>query len=225
MTSKIPDNGTIELWDVAKLVPYENNAKKHSDEQIDGLIKLIQQFGWTQPIVIQKTTGSIIAGHGRRLAAIKMGLKKVPALVLDISDAETRALRLADNRAASTDYDTQMIQTEIYDLKDLGYDLLSLNFNEQELAFLQDKIGELDESAFIDDISSAVEHQKTTNADKQALVDEQDAPLAKAFGFKRFTIAQSRRVKAFMTQIEVDTGKTGALALMAYFDEIKISAK
>jgi len=224
-TPKLPNDGKIELWDVDKLVPYEKNAKKHPDEQIDGLIKLIQQFGWTQPIVVQRATGSIIIGHGRRLAAVKMGLKKVPVNVLDVTDEQARALRLADNRASSTEYDTSLIQSEIFDLKDLGYDLDTLNFSDKELEFLDGGLDEIDDSAFVEDVSAAVEKQKEDNAAKQELVDQQDAPLAKSFGFKRLTIEQGRRVKAFMTRVEIETGKTGVHALMAHFDGLGVPAK
>lgn len=214
--------GKTELWNVADLIPYENNAKKHSPEQIKKLVVLIKRVGWTQPIVVQKSSGSIIAGHGRRLAALDMGLKKVPVFVLDVSDDEAKAIRLADNRISSTDYDTAMIQSDITDLKDLGYDIDIIGFDEKELSFLTEEVGMFDEDAFVGDISEAVEAQKASNTVKAEALDEQDAPLAKSFGFKRLTIAQSRRVKAFMSQAEANSGRIGVAALMAHFDSLGI---
>ena len=69
----------IELWDIDRVKPYGLNAKKHDDKQVDGIINSIQRFGWDQPIVVD-ANGEVIKGHGRRLAAIKIGLKKVPVL-------------------------------------------------------------------------------------------------------------------------------------------------
>lgn len=221
MTKPLPE-GKIEIWDVDKLVPYEKNAKKHEPAQVQKLVALIQRYGWTQPIVVQKATGSIIAGHGRRLAALEMGLKKVPVNVLDVTDEEARALRLSDNRVTSTDYDASLVQQEIYDLKDLGFDVHSMGFDVRELDFLAEDVSLIDESVFAEDISQAVETQKDTNANHQAKIDEQEAPLAKSFGFKRMTVAQGRRVRAFMDRIETDFGVTGVAALMAHFDDIGV---
>lgn len=221
MTKSLPE-GKIEIWDVDKLVPYEKNAKRHEPAQVQKLVALIQRYGWTQPIVVQKATGSIIAGHGRRLAALEMGLKKVPVNVLDVTDEEARALRLSDNRVTSTDYDASLVQQEIYDLKDLGFDVHSMGFDVRELDFLAEDVSLIDESVFAEDISQAVETQKDTNANHQAKIDEQEAPLAKSFGFKRMTVAQGRRVRAFMDRIETDFGVTGVAALMAHFDDIGV---
>lgn len=221
MTKSLPE-GKIEIWDVDKLVPYEKNAKRHEPAQVQKLVALIQRYGWTQPIVVQKATGSIIAGHGRRLAALDMGLKKVPVNVLDVTDEEARALRLSDNRVTSTDYDASLVQQEIYDLKDLGFDVHSMGFDVRELDFLAEDVSLIDESVFAEDISQAVETQKDTNANHQAKIDEQEAPLAKSFGFKRMTVAQGRRVRAFMDRIETDFGVTGVAALMAHFDDIGV---
>lgn len=213
---------TMEIWDVSALVPYAENAKVHDPKQVTALTRLIKQYGWTQPIVVQRGTGSIIAGHGRRLAAIEMGLKKVPVCVVDVSDDEARLMRLADNRVASTDYDATKIQSEIFDLKDLGLDISLMNFNDKELAFLTEDIAELDMSAFVDDISDAVEVQKTDNAAKEREIGASDSPLSKAFGFKRLNISEGRKVKAFMTALEVKFGKTGAAALIDHIDSYEL---
>jgi len=222
MDQSIIEKGRIEIWEVARLIPYDKNAKKHSDEQVEKLAKLIEKMGWTQPIVVQRSSCSIIAGHGRRLAAIFLGLKKVPVVVLDVSDAEARALRLADNRVASTDYDAALIKTEILDLSDLKFDIDLLGFDKGEIAFLDDAVMAIDESVFVDDISGAVEDQKAENAARQAEIDKTNAPLAKSFGFKNLSVEQSRRVKRFMTKIEAKAGVSGADALMIYFDEIGV---
>ena len=186
-------NETMEIWEIDRLVPCPTNAKIHSPEQVTALTRLIQLYGWTQPIVVRRENGEIIAGHGRRLAVIELGLLKVPVIVMDVTEDEARLLRLADNRVVATDYDATLIQSEIIDLKDLGFDISLMAFNDKELAFLTEDIGAIDASAFVEDISIAVETQKTDNVEKQKEIGASDAPLAKAFGFKRLTVGEAAR--------------------------------
>lgn len=209
---------TIEIWDINKIVPYAANAKKHPKEQIIKLANAITKFGWTQPIVVWKN-GEIIAGHGRRLAALHLGLTKVPVICRkDLSKAEADALRLADNRVTSTDYDQSAIQDELRrladELKDTDLDLSDLGFDAKEIDFTMADLGEIDESFFVEDISSAVEKQKTDNENAIAETDDTAAPATDAFGFKRVTIAQSRQIRDLMAQAESGTGLKGAEALI-----------
>lgn len=214
----------IELWSIDRVLPYENNAKKHSPEKIEQIVSWIRKTGWTQPIVVQKSTGLIIAGHGRRLAALKLGLTSVPVIAKDVSDIDAKAMRLADNQAVSTDYDTGLLQSEIVELQALGFtDMDDLGFNEKELGFLNESVAVFNDDAFIDDISAAVEEQKSANTKQQDEMDAQDAPLSKAFGFKRMTIAQGRKVRAFMNFVETETGKSGAAALIAHIETLGVA--
>lgn len=215
-----PKHVQTELWALDRLIPYENNAKKHTPEKIDQIAAWILARGWTQPILVQRSTGSIIAGHGRRLAAIKLNLKNVPVIPLDVDDGEARKMRLADNALVSTDYDIQKMQNEIFELKNLGFEIDNLGFSIKELDFLNETIVQFDDEAFIDDITVAVETQKTENVKKQAETDGQDTPLSKIFGFKRLTIAQGRKVRSFMSFIEQETGKNGAEALMTHIQQL-----
>ncbi|PZR92267.1 MAG: chromosome partitioning protein ParB [Stutzerimonas stutzeri] len=207
----------IELTEIGALVPYEANAKKHSDQQVADLSRLIQKAGWTQPIVVDKD-GVIIAGHGRRLAAIKLGLKKVPVIWRrDLSKAEADALRLADNRIASTDYDQAAIQIELQRLADeLTGDLKlsDLGFDEKELDFTLSDLGDINEDFFVDDVSAAVEEQKQSNEKAIETTDDTAAPVGDALGFKRVTIAQSRELRELMARVEQRSGKKGVEALI-----------
>lgn len=208
---------TIDVWDITKIIPYEANAKKHSDAQVADLANLISKAGWTQPIVVWKN-GEIIAGHGRRLAALKLGLKKVPVIVRDdITKAEADALRLADNRVTSTDYDQALIQDELQRLaNELSGDLTleDLGFDAKELDFSLADLGELDDSFFVDDVGEAVEQQKKENESSIEATDDIAAPVGDALGFKRVTIAQSRQLRELMAGIETKTGKKGVDALI-----------
>jgi ParB-like chromosome segregation protein Spo0J len=209
-------NKAVELIDIGLIKPYPNNAKKHADEQVERLSKLITRFGWTQPIVVDADY-VIIAGHGRRLAALKMGLQKVPVIVRDdLTPEEANALRLADNRVASTEYDLGMEQAELASLfdADLGFDLTDLGYTERELSFATDDLGSMDDTIFVEDISAAVEEQKTANKEKVAEVDDIAAPVADALGFKRVTIAESRKIRELMAKVEQRAGKKGVDALI-----------
>lgn len=221
MTKTDTPDLAIELWEVEKLVPYELNAKKHPEEQVTKLANLIQKSGWTQPIVVWKN-GEIIAGHGRRLAALKLGVKKVPVVVRrDLSKAEADALRLADNRVTSTEYDMGMIQDELRrleaDLEGANFQITDLGFDEKEIDFSTADLGEIDDSFFTDDISGAVEQQREDNEASIEDTDKSAAPVGDALGFKRVTVMQSREIRSYMSRIEAKTGVTGAEALLEFF--------
>lgn len=212
-------SNTIEIWDIDKIVPYAANAKKHPKDQVQKLAKAITTFGWTQPIIVW-SDGEIIAGHGRRLAAISLGLKKVPVICRsDLTKAQADALRLADNRVTSTDYDQSAIQEELRrlsaELSDTDISLTDLGFDEKEINFTMADLGEIDESFFVDDISGAVETQKAENEDKIAETDDVAAPVGDAIGFKRVTIAQSRELRNLMVKAETSTGLKGPEALIS----------
>ena len=206
----------IELWDTARLVPYSKNAKKHAPEQVTKLAKAIKAFGWTQPIVIDGD-GVIIAGHGRRLAALELGLKKVPVIVRrDLSKLEADALRLADNRVTSTAYDMDLMQESMRELIDGNFDIELAGFDLKEIDFVDNDLGEINSDFFTDDITSAVERQQAANKNAIAATDDIAAPVGDAFGFKRVSVAQSREIRGFMTRIETATGEVGAEALISF---------
>lgn len=90
----------IKLIAIDKLLEYEKNNKVHTEEQISLLVQIIDKFGFTTPLLIDKKK-NIIAGHGRKKAAERLGMKELPCLIInDLSDNEIRALRIADNRVA-----------------------------------------------------------------------------------------------------------------------------
>ena len=124
----------IETRPVAKLLPYVSNSRTHSDAQVAQIAASIKEFGWTNPILIDGDN-TIIAGHGRLLAARKLGMESVPAIVLDhLSKAQQRALVIADNQLAlNAGWDIQLLKAEIEDLNLEGFDLELLGFDEREL--------------------------------------------------------------------------------------------
>uniref|UniRef100_UPI00067969CA ParB/Srx family N-terminal domain-containing protein n=1 Tax=Methylobacterium sp. B34 TaxID=95563 RepID=UPI00067969CA len=165
-----PANLVVEHWPVADLVPYAKNAKKHTPESTRKLAGVIRARGhWTAPIVVRAETKEVINGHGRRLAALHLGMKTVPVVVLHgLTDAEADALRLSDNQVSNQDYDTDLLRQGLSALAETGgIDMDNLGFDEKELDFLVEDPGEMLEDAFVEDIGEAVEEQKTEN-DAQA---------------------------------------------------------
>lgn len=126
---------------VADLIPFVNNSRTHSDEQVAQIAASIKEFGWTNPILLDGRNG-IIAGHGRLLAARKLGHAEVPCIELaHLSDAQKRAYVIADNKLAlNAGWDNELLKLELTALKDLNFDLDLTGFNTDELkALLADK--------------------------------------------------------------------------------------
>ena len=124
-----------ETRKVADLIPYVNNARTHSDEQVTQLASSIKEFGFINPVIIDDHNG-LIAGHGRLLAAKKLGLEEVPVLVEShLTEAQKKAYILADNKLAlNAGWDADLLKVELSELKDLGFDNLdTIGFSEDEI--------------------------------------------------------------------------------------------
>jgi len=145
----------IEQRPIEALIPYINNSRKHSDEQVAQIAASIKEFGWTNPILVDGTSG-IIAGHGRLLAARKLGMDKVPVIELaHLSDTQKKALIIADNKLAlNADWDTELLQIELKELLDDDFSLDLLGFDAKELDALlnaiEPTVGLTDEDAVPD---------------------------------------------------------------------------
>ena len=126
----------IEQRLISELIPYANNARTHNAEQITQIASSIKEFGFNNPILIDKDNG-IIAGHGRLEAAKKLNLTEAPTIRLDhLTNAQRKAFMLADNRiAVNSDWDIELLSLELKDL-DAEFDLTMLGFDEKELAAL-----------------------------------------------------------------------------------------
>ena len=127
----------IEQWPTAKLLPYARNARTHSEEQVAQIAASIAEFGFTNPI-LAGSDGIIVAGHGRLAAAQKLGLERVPVVVLDhLTPTQRRALVIADNRIAeNAGWDEAMLQVELADLQGDDFDLSLTGFDADALADL-----------------------------------------------------------------------------------------
>jgi DNA modification methylase len=127
----------VKYRKVEDLIPYVNNSRKHSDEQVAQIASSIKEFGWTNPILIDGTN-SIIAGHGRLMAARKLKMEEVPTIELShLTDTQRKALVIADNKLAlNADWDTTLLTIELDELLKDGFALDILGFNAEDLTAL-----------------------------------------------------------------------------------------
>ena len=123
----------IEYRKVLDLIPYVNNARKHSDEQILQIASSIKEFGFTNPILIDGENG-IIAGHCRLLSAKKLNIEEVPTIVLkDLTEAQKKAYIIVDNKLAlKSSWDYDVLNIELETLKELDFDISTLGFDFEE---------------------------------------------------------------------------------------------
>ena len=130
----------IEIWPVERLVPYAKNARTHSPDQVAQIAASIVEFGFVNPILVDTNAG-IIAGHGRLLAARKLGLGECPVVVLDhLSETQRRAYIIADNKLAqNAGWDDATLAAELADLEAEGMDLALVGFSDEELRELMSK--------------------------------------------------------------------------------------
>lgn len=140
----------IKYKPIGDLVPYARNSRTHSESQVAQIAASIKEFGWTNPVLLDGENG-IIAGHGRVMAAQKLGEKQVPTIELGhLDEHQKRAYIIADNKLAlNAGWDDEMLSLEISDLKDAGYDLRFTGFTQDEINQLGDepKEGLTDEDA------------------------------------------------------------------------------
>lgn len=156
---------------VADLIPYVRNSRTHSDAQVAQIAASIKEFGWTNPILIDGKNG-IIAGHGRLLAARKLGMNDVPVIELsEMTDVQKRAYIIADNKLAlNAGWDDELLKLEINELSELNFDLTLVGFDEIELAKLfyepEDKEDELKEQSYNEVFNIIVECKDEAEQEK-----------------------------------------------------------
>lgn len=124
----------VERRAVASLVPYARNARTHSPDQVDQIAASIREFGWTIPVLVDEA-GTLIAGHGRVMAAKKLGISDVPVMVAEgWSEAQRKAYVLADNKLAlNAGWDNELLRVELEGLKELDFDISLTGFSGDEL--------------------------------------------------------------------------------------------
>ena len=191
-----PTAKRIEMWPLDRLRPYERNARTHSPEQVAQIAASIQEFGFTNPILVDGSDG-ILAGHGRLAAAKDMGLAEVPVIVLDhLSAAQRKAYILADNQLAlNAGWDMELLQQEVVGLNLADFDLSLLGFDDDRIASLLDPEG-------IDSDGAGEEGGESGGRDDSGLGNQagelngepeaKPTTLADRFGISPFTVLNAR---------------------------------
>jgi hypothetical protein len=175
----------IEMRPTDGLIAYVRNARTHSDEQVAQIAASIAEFGFVNPILVG-ADDVVIAGHGRLMAAKRLGMAEVPAVVIDhLSDAQRRALVIADNKLAeNAGWDESMLRAEIAALQDESYDLDLLGFAEDELGQLLDAMETDATGAEVEDGAGEAA------SEAQAQVT---STLAGRFGVPPFSVLEARK--------------------------------
>ena len=135
--SKFPTYKTIPVND---LIPYARNSRTHSDDQVTKIAASIKEFGFLNPVIVDGENG-IVAGHGRVMAAKKLGMQELPVIEADhLTDAQRRAYVIADNRLAlDSAWDIDLLKIELKDLDENGFDLKLTGFEIGELTSMFDE--------------------------------------------------------------------------------------
>ena len=125
--------------DRTSLKPYENNPRTHSEAQIDRLVRSLKEFGFTNPVLIDKNL-NVVAGHGRLLAAEILNLEKIPTISLEhLTEDQRKAYVIADNQLAlASGWDDDLLQSELASLADAGFDLTVLGWGDDLPDFAED---------------------------------------------------------------------------------------
>ncbi len=187
----------IEFKNTDKLIPYINNARTHSDEQVQQIAASIKEFGFTNPILLDEENG-IIAGHGRLRGAQLLSLNEVPTITLSgLTEAQKKAYVIADNKISlNAGWDEELLKIEIESLQDFDFDLDVLGFDDEELEGLlgdyeEGKTNEMEEWSGMPDFS-----QKDTTSKRHIIVHFEDDVDAESF---------------FSLIGQTDTGKTKSI--------------
>jgi hypothetical protein len=172
----------VERRKIDALIPYARNSRTHSDEQVAQIAASIKEWGWTVPILVDED-GGIIAGHGRVLAARKLGLDDCPVMVASgWSEAQKRAYIIADNKLAlNAGWDTEILKSEFQELDEAGFDLGLTGFGVGELAGMFDEPSEPSEPK---DLSDSAERFEVIIECADEAEQERAYNLAQSGGFE-----------------------------------------
>ena len=153
---------TVEYMPVKSIIPYERNAKMHSDEQVERIANSISEFGWQQPLVVD-SNNVVIIGHGRLLAAKLLNLETVPVVkAVELSEEQVKALRLADNRVAKAKTDAEILGAELASILNIDMDQFGFNLNIE----IPDVDIDLDED-IEDDLRAGLDHNVFENQNRK----------------------------------------------------------
>jgi hypothetical protein len=206
-----------QLWDIGDVKPYERNTKVHSKEHIEKLKKSIRERGLFDALIVDMD-GVIIAGHGRFQALTELGHVKVPVKhAAHLTKDQADAARIAHNKTASTEYDSDFMAQEIRRLsQSTEINLDELGLDDGELDFLVEDLGSMNIDAISTDLDSDIDAQEEETAEKVAATDASSEKVTKVFGFNSVPIAAVKHVRRFLADIEAETGLKGEEAFVEW---------
>jgi ParB-like chromosome segregation protein Spo0J len=178
MLQKLPDYKRVKTAD---LIPYARNSRTHSPEQVAQIASSMKEFGFTNPVLIDEQ-GGIIAGHGRIMAAQKLGIEEVPAIELShLTETQKRAYVIADNKLAlNAGWDDELLRLEFGELTDQGFDLELTGFSLEEIEdLIFDDDCEIEMPQLNDGEKEPFQQKTFTLHDEQAAVVDDAVTLAR----------------------------------------------
>lgn len=126
------DKLNIVYKQIKELKPYKKNAKKHNKEQVEQIANSIKEFGFTQPVIIDKNN-CVVAGHGRILGAKKAGLKQVPTVCLeDLTEEQIKAYRLVDNKLNESEWDNDLLKQSLEEIEEMNMEVFGFTIDKLE---------------------------------------------------------------------------------------------
>lgn len=216
MTDEVKED--IDSWPVENIRPYEGNAKIHTPDQVENIAKSIKKFGFDQPIVVDGA-GVIIKGHGRWMAAQHLGMKRVPVIVRDdLTAHEANASRLADNRVAVGDVDTNLLNKELEEIASVDDELLgAMGFTDKELEFMTSDLGDMDTSALTDTINDSVDEVVSDALSDSAAMSSKKIATKDVFGFTHVTGDQAKVLARWFSALQGASEKDDPAEALVWF--------
>lgn len=202
------------------LIPYEKNVKKHPQSHINVLKALMTKYGFSTGNAIQVDRNLvIIAGHGRREAAVQLELERVPVIVRgDLTDDEVKRWRIEENKSVGLDYDVVMMKEEIAELLEGSADPL-LGFDDREWSVLTDDLtAGFDTETIISDLEEEMAESQRQHDETIREAKANDVSVTDLLGFKRVPADQQRKFANFMAEIEFRAKKSGLDAFLELID-------
>lgn len=221
----------IVYKNIKELKPYKKNAKKHSKEQVEQIANSIKEFGFTQPVIIDKNN-CVVAGHGRILGAKKAGLKQVPTVTLEeLTEEQIKAYRLVDNKLNESEWDSILLAQELEEIKDLNMDLFGFDLaeeieQEENKYSMEINIPHYEIKGETPDLSELVDKTKTNellNNIKESNVPEEIKKFLRLGAYRHLKFNYSK-IAEFYSQADKETQELmeqSALVIIDFDDALK----
>lgn len=221
----------IVYKNIKELKPYKKNAKKHDKKQVEQIANSIKEFGFTQPVIIDKNN-CVVAGHGRILGAKKAGLKQVPTVCLEeLTEEQIKAYRLVDNKLNESEWDSVLLAQELEEIKDLNMDLFGFDLaeeieQEESKYSMEINIPHYEVKGEMPDLSELVDKTKTNellNNIKASNIPEEIKKFLRLGAYRHLKFNYSK-IAEFYAQADKETQELmeqSALVIIDFDDALK----